>query len=69
MTEKNLGGLCTIIPIWGKYRYKRLSVGFSKSPYTFQKSINETSDEFYFACVYIYVLVFLWVVGLIAWKK
>ena len=33
--------LYTIIPLWGKYGYKRLPVGVSNLPAIFQEKMNE----------------------------
>ena len=45
--------LCTIILPWGKYRYKRLPMGFDNSLYIFQQKMNDLSNGFEFICVYI----------------
>ena len=35
--RKNTNSVCTIIPPWGKYRYKRLPMVVSNSPDIFQQ--------------------------------
>ena len=45
--------LCTIILPWGKYRYKRLTMGVSNSPDIFQEKMNEMFRCFEFIRAYI----------------
>ena len=46
--------LCTIIPTWGKYRYKCLQMGVRNSPENFQEKISEIFYRFEFirACIH-----------------
>ena len=43
---KNTSNLCTIIIPWGKYCYKRLLMGISNSPETFQQKMNDLIHGF-----------------------
>ena len=45
--------LCTIIPPWGKYRYKLLTMGVSNYPDVFQDKMNEIFHGFEFIRAYI----------------
>ena len=39
--RKNASNLCTIILLWVKYRYKRLSMGVANSKDIFQRKMND----------------------------
>ena len=51
---KNASNLCTIVIIWGKYRYKRLKMGVANSPDIFQQKMNYLFHRFEFIRAYIY---------------
>ena len=51
--SKNASNLCTIVIIWGKYRYKRLKMGVANSPDIFQQKINDLFHVFEFIHAYI----------------
>ena len=54
----NISNLCTIIIIWGKYFYKKLSMGISNPPEMFQQRIIYLFNLFKFIRTYIdYILV------------
>ena len=45
--------LCTIILLWGKYKYKRLPMGICNPPDIFQEKINYMFQGFKFIILYI----------------
>ena len=51
--SKQSSNLCTIILPWGKYRYKRLTMGVSNSPDIFQEKMNKMFRGFEFIRAYI----------------
>ena len=51
--SKNVSNLCTIIPPWRKYFYKRLTIGVANSPDIFQQKINASFHIFKFIHTYI----------------
>ena len=51
--NKNASNLCTIIILWGKYWYKRLTMGIDNSLDIFQHKTNDLFNGFEFICVYI----------------
>ena len=51
--SKQASNLCTIILLWGKYRYKRLTMGVSNSPDMFQEKMNKMFRGFEFIRAYI----------------
>ena len=44
--RENASNLCTIILLWMKYNYKRLTMGISNSPDIFQQKINDLLHGF-----------------------
>ena len=46
--SKNKSNLCTIIIPWGKYCYKRLTMGVANSPAIFQQKMNDLFHGFEF---------------------
>ena len=44
--SKNASNLCTIIPPWGKYRYKHLPMGVTNSQDMFQHKMNDLFHGF-----------------------
>ena len=50
----NASNLCTIIPPWGKYCYKRLTIRVANSPENFQQKMNDLFHGFEFIRAYIY---------------
>ena len=51
--SEEASNLCTIILPWGKYRYKRLTIGVSNSPEIFQEKMNEMFRGFELIQAYI----------------
>ena len=51
--SKNESNLCTIILLWGNYRYKLLTTGITNSPDIFQHKMNDLFHGFEFIHVYI----------------
>ena len=51
--SKNASNLCTIIHQWGKYCYKRLSMGVANLPDIFQQKMNDLFHGFEFILAYI----------------
>ena len=51
--RKTTSDLCTIIIPWGKYRYKRLTMGVANSPDIFQQKMNDLFHGFEFIRAYI----------------
>ena len=51
--SKQSSNLCTIILLWGKYRYKRLPMGVSNSSYILQGEMNKIFCGFEFIRAYI----------------
>ena len=51
--RKNASNLCTIIILWGEYRYKRLPMGVANSPEIFHQKMNDLLCGFSFTRVYI----------------
>ena len=50
---KQASKICNIILSWGKYRYKRLTIGDSNYPDIFQEKMNEMFRGFGFIWAYI----------------
>ena len=57
--SENAGNLCTIIPLWGKYCYKRLPMGVANSPENFQQKMNDLFHGFEFIRAHIYEILVL----------
>ena len=57
--SKQASNLCTIILPWGKYRYKRLTMGVSNSPDILQGKTNEMFRCFEIIRAYIYDLLII----------
>ena len=51
--------LCTIIILWGRYCYKRITMGDSNVPDIFQHNMNNLFHRFEFIRMYIYELLIL----------
>ena len=51
--RKNASNLCTIILPWGKYWYKRLTMGVVNSPDIFQQKMNDLFHGFELIRAYI----------------
>ena len=51
--NKSSSNLCTIILLWGKYQYKRLTMGVANLPDIFQQKINDLFHGFEFKIAYI----------------
>ena len=51
--SEQASNLCTIILLWGNYRYKPLPMGVSNSPDIFQEKMNEIFRDFEFIRAYI----------------
>ena len=56
--SENASNLCTIIFLWGKYRYEYLPMGVLNSPDIFQQKMNDLFHGFEFIRAYIYELLF-----------
>ena len=54
--NKNASNVCTIITLWGKYRYKCLAMKVAKPPDIFQQKTNYLFHIFEFIRAYIYDL-------------
>ena len=57
--SENASNLYTIIPLWGKYRYKYLPKGLTNSSDIFQQKMNDLFHRFEFICAYIDKLLIL----------
>ena len=57
--SENASNLCKIVLLWGKYRYKRLPMGFANSLDIFQQKMNDLLHGFEFIRAYIYDLLIL----------
>ena len=56
---ENTSNLCTIILLWGKYRYKRLPIGVANSPEIYQQKMNDLFHGFEFIHAYLDYLLIL----------
>ena len=52
--SENVSSLCMIIITWGKYCFKRLSMGVYNSTDILQHKMNDLFHRIEFICVYIY---------------
>ena len=51
--SKNTSNLCTVIILWGKYRYTCLPMGVANPPEIFQQKMNDLFNGFQFIRAYI----------------
>ena len=51
--------LCTIVILWGKYKYRKLPMGVCNSPNIFQEMISKIFDSFDMVCANIDDVVFI----------
>ena len=56
---KKASCLCSVIIMWGKYQYKRLTMEVANSPDIFQQKMNDLFHGFEFICAYIHDLLIL----------